>query len=199
MDKVWGIILAAGASTRMGKQKMLLPFAGKTIIEAVIETAIPTLESNILVVLGSHRNEIRTQICKLPVRMCENENYKEGMLSSVICGLKNIPHDAEGVMIFLGDQPHIPAIVVNEVTEVAKQNNKGIVIPTFDGKRGHPVFIDLKYRKEIERLNPNKGLRELMLNNGKDIMEIECDKQEILRDIDTPHDYEKEMNNIQLK
>ena len=194
MDKFWGVILAGGSSTRMGKQKMLLPFEGKTIIETVIEKVIPILKSNIFVVLGSHRDEIKRQICKLPVTVIVNENYKEGMLSSVICGIQEIPFNAKGVMIFLGDQPQIPVSAIYKVAETAEQSEKGIVIPTFNRKRGHPVFIDLKYRKEIKQLDPNKGLRELMLNNENDIMEEECGVEEILRDIDTPQDYEKEIN-----
>ncbi len=193
MNNVWAIILAAGASTRMKKQKMLLPFRGKTIIETVIVNIIPVFQKNILVVLGSHRYEISQQIHKLPVQICINDDYASGMLSSVICGIKAIPEDADAFMIFLGDQPQIPGVVSQELMRAWYESEKGIVIPVYQGKRGHPTLIETRYRKEIEKLDPGKGLRQLMIDNTNDIFEMECDRPEILRDIDTPGDYIKEM------
>jgi molybdenum cofactor cytidylyltransferase len=194
MDNVWAIVLAAGASTRMKKQKLLLPFNGKTIIETVIQNIMPVLGKNILVVLGSHREKISEQINKLPVKTCVNENFTEGMLSSVICGFRALPENAEAALVFLGDQPQIPAEVTRLVLENWKQSDKGIIIPVTRGKRGHPVLIETKYKTEIERLEPDKGLRQLMEIFKNDVMETECSKPEILRDIDTPEDYISEIN-----
>ena len=194
MDNVWAIVLAAGASTRMKKQKLLLPFNGKTIIETVIQNIMPVLGENILVVLGSHRDEIIEQISKLPVKTCVNENFPDGMLSSVICGFRALPENAGAALVFLGDQPQIPAEVTRLVLEKWQQSDKGIIIPVNNGKRGHPVLIETKYKTEIERLEPEKGLRQLMGKFKNDVMEVECSKPEILRDIDTPEDYISEIN-----
>lgn len=193
MDEIWGIVLAAGASTRMKKQKMLLPYNGKTIIETVIGNMVPVLKTNILVVIGSHRNEIKNKIINLPVTIAENENYMNGMLSSVICGFQNLPAQAKAAMLFLGDQPQIPTRAAIQVKDAWQHSDKGIVIPTFNGRRGHPVIIDTKYKTEIEQLDPEKGLRELMKKYKNDILEVECGIPEILRDIDTPQDYSKEI------
>lgn len=195
MDKkIWAIILAAGKSTRMKQQKMLLPFNGKTIIETVIQNIMQVLKKNIIVVLGSHYLEIKKQIEKLPVRTCMNENYEEGMLSSVVYGFRNLPADAEAALVFLGDQPQIPAEVTQLVLKAWRNSRKGIVIPVTSGRRGHPVLIETKYKSEIEKLDPEKGLRQLMEQFAGDVEEAECNLSEILRDIDTPEEYSKEIN-----
>ena len=194
MSDIWAIVLAAGASSRMKKQKLLLPFNGITIIEKVIQNIIPVLDRNILVVLGSHRYEISRQISNLPVRICINDNYSEGMLSSVISGFRSLPEQAQAAMVFLGDQPQIPSDVIRMIIDAWLDSGKGIVIPVFKGKRGHPALIETKYKQEIEQLDPEKGLRELMTDYKWDICEVECDYDEITRDIDTPEDYENEIN-----
>jgi molybdenum cofactor cytidylyltransferase len=196
MDKVWAIVLAAGASTRMKKQKLLLPFNGKTIIETVIQNILADLGNNILVVLGSHHLEIKNQIGKLPVKTCMNQNYAEGMLSSVICGFRALPAEANAALVFLGDQPQIPGEVTRLVIKAWQNSEKGIVIPVTNGRRGHPVLIETKYKSEIEKLDPEKGLRQLMEKFAEDVEETECNLPEILRDIDTPEEYSREINLI---
>jgi molybdenum cofactor cytidylyltransferase len=199
INNIWAIVLAAGESKRMKKQKLLLPFKGKTMIESVIENIAPVLNDKILVVLGSHRYEIRQQIHKLPVVFCVNKNYKEGMLSSVISGFRALPGNAEAAIVFLGDQPQIPTGVIKKVVDSWLDTDNGIIIPVFNGKRGHPVMISMKYREDIENLDPKNGLRQLMDKKKKDIVEVECGRPEILRDIDTPEDYNKETGNTLLK
>ncbi|MFW5831960.1 MAG: nucleotidyltransferase family protein, partial [Prolixibacteraceae bacterium] len=173
MDDVWAIVLAAGSSTRMKKQKLLLPFNGKSMIEAVIQNIQPVLNNNIVVVLGSHRNEIKKEIGNLPVGFCINDNYKEGMLSSVICGFRSVPRNAGAALVFLGDQPHIPPGVTQQVIKAWKDARGEIIIPKFNGKRGHPVLIEMKFKTEIEKLDPGKGLRELMVKFSHNICEVE--------------------------
>lgn len=193
MDKIWAIVLAAGKSTRMKQQKLLMPFNGQTIIETIIQKIFPVLESNIIVVLGSHCNEIRQKINKLQVKSCFNKDFENGMLSSVIYGFDALPEDAEAAMVFLGDQPQISTDVIQKVARAWKQSDKGIIIPTFNGRRGHPVLIGIKYKSKIRELDPSKGLRQLMVENPDDISEVELGQSEILRDIDTPEDYEFEI------
>jgi molybdenum cofactor cytidylyltransferase len=194
MNKIWGIILAAGSSTRMKKQKLLLPFKGKTIIETVIDNIIPALHKNIVVVLGANRNEISKEISNFQVKLVENQNHLSGMLSSVICGVNSVPESSKAVLVYLGDQPQIETNVTFKVIDAYTKSGKGIVIPVFKGKRGHPVLVDMKYRSEIKQLDPEKGLRQLMEKFSADVHETECGRPEILRDIDTPQDYYFETN-----
>jgi molybdenum cofactor cytidylyltransferase len=197
MKEIWAIILAAGASTRMKQQKLLLPFNGKTIIETVVENVARSVSSNILVVLGSHREQIQEQLVNSAVKIGVNENYLDGMLSSAICGFRALPGEAKAALIFLADQPQIPAQVTDLVIKAWIESGKGIVIPTFNGRRGHPVLIETRYKADIERLDPEKGLRVLSEKFKNDMFEMECSIPEILRDIDTPEDYENEINKNQ--
>lgn len=197
MKEIWAIILAAGASTRMKQQKLLLPYNGKTIIETVVENVARSVNSNIMIVLGSHRKQIQEQIVNCPAKFCVNENYMNGMLSSAICGFRALPGETKAALIFLGDQPQIPPQVTDLVIKAWIQSGKGIVMPTFNGRRGHPVLIETRYKAEIEQLDPEKGLRTLSEKFIDDVYEVECIIPEILRDIDTPEEYQFEISKNQ--
>jgi molybdenum cofactor cytidylyltransferase len=119
-----------------------------------------------------------------------NEGYVSGMLSSVQAGFRALSEDAEAAVIMLGDQPFLPARVVDAVVAAYREGGKGIVIPVFRGRRGHPVLVDMKYRDEVLALDPSDGLRRLMRVHPADIREVEVDDQNILRDLDTPEDYQ---------
>lgn len=188
---VCAIVLAAGASTRMKTQKMLLTFKGKTIVETVVDNALKVTDK-VLVVLGSHKNEISEKLIGRNISLVTNENYLQGMLSSVICGYRALPENVEAALLFLGDQPQVPCQAAEMVVGNWEKSEKGIVIPTFNGKRGHPVLIETCYKNEIENLDTEKGLRQLMEIRKNDILEVDCPFPEILRDIDTPEEYEKE-------
>lgn len=189
------IVLAAGASTRMKTQKMLLPFKGETIIETVIDNAL-NVTDNVVVVLGSHKEQVAEKLAGRNILIAENENYLKGMLSSVICGFNTIPDKTKAALLFLGDQPHIPSAAAELVVSEWEKSGKGIVIPTFNGKRGHPVLIETRFRNEIENLDPEKGLRQLMEFRKNDILEVDCPYPGILRDIDTPKEYDDEIKII---
>jgi len=195
MDEIWAIILAAGMSVRMGQQKLLLPWQNTTIIESVIQQ-IPDDIPNRLVILGSHNEEIKKQIRNLQVKTDINKNYKEGMLSSVICGFNLLPKSAKAAMVFLGDQPGISPDVIHRVKEAWRKSKKPIVIPTFNGRRGHPVLIETKFTDEINQLDGNIGLKQLMNNHASEIYEVPCDDSEILYDIDTPSDYKNALKRM---
>ncbi len=194
MNEIWAIILAAGASTRMKRQKLLLPYNEKTIIETVVENVATVIGSNIMVVLGSHSEEIKSSILKQKVHFCVNENYLNGMLSSAICGFRALPRETKAALVFLGDQPQIPPRATDLVIEAWMKSKKGIVMPTFNGRRGHPVLIETHYKSEIEKLDPELGLKTLSVKYKDDVFEVECEIPEILRDIDTPKEYQFEIN-----
>jgi molybdenum cofactor cytidylyltransferase len=193
-SQLWAIILAGGESKRMKTPKMLLPFRGKTIIENVINIVTESEVDRTMVVLGSSADIISRIITGAPVYHCYNDKYKEGMLSSVKCGFRNLPADLQGVLVFQGDQPLIPPETVNKVIEAWRKSGKGIVIPVTSGKRGHPLLVDRKYRDEIEKLDNEKGLRSLAEKFQSDVLEVEVDSPEILIDIDTQQDYINAIN-----
>ncbi|HAQ18821.1 MAG TPA: hypothetical protein DCR40_06225 [Prolixibacteraceae bacterium] len=196
MNDVWAIVLAAGLSTRMGTQKLLLPFGEKTIVERVVENILNSGITRILVVLGSDHLEIEEVLKSWPVKTIRNENFQDGMHTSVISGMKVLPSNAKAVLIFLGDQPFISGNVIQNVVEAWKNSGKGIVIPLFQGRRGHPPLYDMKLRHELSTLNPEIGLRSVAQKFPEDIFEVETFCAEIVRDIDTKIDYINELNKI---
>jgi molybdenum cofactor cytidylyltransferase len=194
MGGFWAIILAAGESKRMGFPKMLLQFNGMSMLENVILNVTGSVVDNTLVVLGAERKALTDLVSKTSVKYCFNDNYKEGMLSSVKCGFRNLPSDTEAVLIFQGDQPFISPRVINRVIEGYRSSGKGIVIPVYKDKRGHPLLIDRKYRNEIEMLDDREGLRSLSHKFQDDVYEVDTDDPGILRDFDTYEEYEQEIN-----
>jgi molybdenum cofactor cytidylyltransferase len=191
MLKNRAIILAAGSSRRMGSQKMLLPFGDSTILETVIQNVLSSSVDSVLVVLGANQDEIHDVIRPLPVDVCFNTEHLSGMLSSVVCGFNALPDDTGTALVFLGDQPGILPSVTDSVIEAYNESLHGIVIPVSNHRRGHPLLVDFKYKREIARLDLEKGLRALMHHFPEDVLEVELDEPGILLDIDTPEDYSK--------
>jgi molybdenum cofactor cytidylyltransferase len=190
---IWAVILAAGESRRMGTQKLLLPFGEATVIEAVVRTALASRVDRALAVLGSDRDAVRLKLAPYGVEFAINEDFAKGMLSSIQAGFKALPADAEAAVVMLGDQPFLPAKVVDAIVEAYSESRKGIIVPAFRGRRGHPVLIDLKYRDEVLALDPAEGLRRLMHAHPEAIFEAEVEDANILRDLDVPEDYANEL------
>jgi molybdenum cofactor cytidylyltransferase len=198
MQDNWAIILAAGSSSRMGSQKLLLPYNNSTMIETVIDNVLRSSINKVMVVLGSDIDEITRTIGKRPVEICINHEPEKGMLSSVMCGFKSIPEDANAALVYLGDQPNISPAITNMILQAYNEDLHGIVIPVHNHRRGHPLLVDLKYRREIYKLDLEKGLRSLIHLFPDDVLEVEVDEPGILIDIDTRQDYSNatKQNNI---
>lgn len=183
------LILAAGESRRMGQPKMLLPYAGATIIETVAGTALSSPAEQVVVVLGALEDKIRNAIAHLPVAIAVNRDFHLGMLSSIQCGIRMLMPEPGAVLLMLGDQPTVPVAAIESVIAAWRASDKSIVLPTFGGRRGHPLLIDLRYRDEILRLDPSAGMRALLTSYAGDVLEVPVDTSAILMDIDTPEDY----------
>lgn len=189
MNDIWTIILAAGESSRMKMPKMLLPYGHQTIIETVIANALASEADRTVLVLGCWKDDILKMIRSSRVSYCYNDNYKQGMLSSIKCGLSFIPSRFRAALILLGDQPMIGPELINKIISAFNTSGKGIIIPIFGKKHGHPIIIHSKYLDEIESINESGSLRDLIKNHPEDVHEIETDTDAILKDIDTYNDY----------
>ena len=186
-----GIILSAGESKRMGKPKQLLPWGKSVILQQVIDNASNSHLGMILLVLGSHADEIACKIkISSKIRIVINRDFKEGMSSSVKCGVKNSPEAAEAFMLLLGDQPSIDPDIINKLIDCYQTNKHGIIIPVYDGRRGHPVVFDVKYKQELLVIGDG-GAKVVVDKHTHDILEVTVDSPEVLTDIDTPQDYQK--------
>ena len=188
------IVLAAGLSTRMGALKQLLPLGecGKTVIEVVVERLLSCVDE-VVVVLGHRAGHISSRLSGSGARCVVNDDYEDGMISSVRCGIRSAA-PVMGYLICLGDQPAVDARVAATVVEEARSNKSGIIIPTYDGKRGHPVFIHRKYADEILNLDRDEGLNAVTRGHPEDTMEVPVSDSGVLEDMDTPEDYDRTLS-----
>lgn len=186
---IWAVVLAAGESRRMGTQKLLLPFGESTIVENVVRAALDSSLQGIVVVLGADEGQVREKLSLYPVTFAVNENYAQGMLSSVQAGFEALPEKATAAVVMLGDQPFVTAETVDELIARHRETRKGIVLPVHGGRRGHPVLIATKYKSDILGLSPEGTLRQVVHACAADVLEVAVDDPNVLRDIDTPDDY----------
>ncbi len=191
-EHIAAVILAAGASRRMGEPKMLLPFGNETIIRTVIRHALNANSDCVRVVLGADAEAIRTHIADLEVEPVMNREFNRGMLSSVQEGIRSLPKDTTAVMILLGDQPMITSGTMQRLIDQYRNSEKDIVIATAGGKRGHPIIFNAAYIPELLSYGATQTLRDLPGNHPGKVGELETEQPEILRDIDTPADYKNE-------
>lgn len=194
MENIWAIILAAGESKRMGTSKMLLPVNGSTMLGCSINNILSSGINDVMVVVSPESEKIISEIEKFSVNFCINARFREGMLSSVICGLDNLPAEHGSLLIHPGDQPLVRPETIRRLLETKDKSRFGIIVPFCCGKRGHPVIIDEKYSDYIRQLDTGKGLRSLLFKYPEDVIEVETDDSGVLKDFNTYDQYIREIN-----
>ena len=186
-----GILLSAGESRRMGTPKQLLPWGKTTVLQRVIDSASASRLERVLLILGYRADEMANRITvSSKTSILVNRNFRDGMSSSVRCGIQNAPSDAEAFMLLLGDQPLVDAHTIDRLIDSYRMVGQGIVIPVYGGRRGHPVIFDSRYRTELLSIS-DQGAREVVNRHAGDIFEVRMDSPNILADMDTPQDYQE--------
>ena len=188
MHDVAAVILAAGRSQRMGAFKPLLPFGKQTVIESCIEYLRKGGAETIVVVLGHRAEEVQAHIKHLNVVCALNPDADSEMNASIAAGARELPANAKATLIALADHPAVPPSVVSTIIETW-ENGAPLVIPTWQNRGGHPVLIDLRYRHELQNLDPNRGLRGLFEAHSADVKRIAVESPYVARDMDTWDDY----------
>jgi molybdenum cofactor cytidylyltransferase len=190
---ICAIVLAAGLSSRMGVQKLLLPFGGKTVISHIVDQLLASTVDEVHVVVGHQAERISLELSGRAVSIVKNPNYKSGMLSSVRCGLRNLPEKCRDVMVVLGDQPSITTELIDQMLKSFATTEKNILVPLYKGKRGHPILFSSIYRDEILTQYGEVGLRGLLHGHSDDIFELAVSTASVLCDMDCPEDYRREL------
>jgi molybdenum cofactor cytidylyltransferase len=185
------LLLGAGRGERMGGVKQLLSLGGQRMIEAALHNLQGSRCDEIIVVLGFAAAEVRPFVeGKERVTVVINPRFAEGMSTSIHEGLRAMNTRAAGILIALADQPCIPPEVINALIEGFAAGAKGIVLPVYQGKRGHPVILDRKrYEAELLDLQGDVGGREIVRKHPEDILEVAVAFKGVLMDIDEPEDY----------
>jgi molybdenum cofactor cytidylyltransferase len=185
------VVLSAGQSSRMGRPKALLPIEGQRFIERIVRVIGQSKIARTIVVLGHHAAQLRGQIEHLPVEVVINPNYQSGQLSSLQAAIRYIKNDdrCDGVLVHLVDHPFIDAALVDALIEGFHQKRGLIVVPSYRGKRGHPVIFSRDLFEELLNAPPDQGAKAVVNAHRRETLEIEWQDEGITLDIDTPELY----------
>ncbi len=187
-ERIVAILLAAGRSRRMGAFKPLLPFGPRTMIEACLENLHEAGVRKAVVVVGHRAAEVRAKLKDWPVSFAYNPDPSSAMSASIACGVAMI-READAVMVALADQPAIPASVVRALLDEWARSRAKLLVPEWQGRRGHPVLVDFSLREELLRLDEDRGLRALLDRRQEELRSIPVESPYVVRDVDTWEEY----------
>lgn len=188
--RVAALILAAGAGTRMGGPKALLEYEGQLLVERAVEAAFQGGCTDVLVVLGASADEVRRHADVGRARIVVNEDWAEGMGSSLRSGLRALEPSRriDAALILLVDQPHVGARAVNRVLD-AWRGGARLASASYDGRRGHPVLFGHEHWADAARsAKGDAGARAFLAEHAAEIVLAPCDAVADPRDLDTPAD-----------
>jgi molybdenum cofactor cytidylyltransferase len=189
MRLIAAILLAAGRSRRMGAFKPLLPFGDRTVVEACIAHLQEGGAQPIIVVVGHRAAEMQARLAHLPVSIALNTETESEMGVSIARGAEQLPREAEAVFIALVDQPAIQPETIRHLIDERERTGALLLVPEHGGRGGHPVLVDLKFRDELLRLDPQRGLRALFDEHRDEVLRVPVASPYIARDMDTWDDY----------
>jgi molybdenum cofactor cytidylyltransferase len=143
---------------------------------------------SIVVVLGHRAVDVRALLAHLPLRFVLNPDANSEMTASITAGLAEIPSPTGATLITPADLPAVPPTVISSLID-AWRNGAKLIIPTWQGRGGHPVLVDLDFRNELQNLDPNLGLKGLFAAHQAAVKRLPVDSPFIARDLDTWDDY----------
>lgn len=192
-EKVVGLLLAAGASTRMGRPKQLLPARGLNLLDIVLREALNSALDPIILVLGFQAQQIKeglkTDLHHPKLKITENRDYRDGISSSIITGLSEVEDVYDHVMIILADMPLITSNLINLLIHHYLTSRLPLGAIAIKKRRSHPVIIGRPFYDELHRLEGDMGARDLFLKYPDQVCLVEPEEDYEDMDIDTLEDY----------
>ncbi|MBI3000762.1 MAG: nucleotidyltransferase family protein [Deltaproteobacteria bacterium] len=190
------VVLSAGESRRMGSPKALLPIGGETFIERIVASLGRSKVGKIIVVLGHNAEGIRSQVAHLPVTWVVNKDYAKGQLSSLIAAVRSLQESAgapqvDGILVHLVDHPFLDSRLVDEMIDRFYESKKLIVLPRYQGRRGHPVIFSTALFAELLGTPLEEGAKAVVRAHRNETLEIETGAEGVTVDIDTEDEYRK--------
>lgn len=191
-SQIVAIILAAGESSRLYREgirtpKPMLPIGRGTFLTQALNNCKGICDT--IVVLGYRASDLKIYCRKIRTKFCVNENYRRGQTSSLKCGIKHLPPDAAGFLIYPVDYPLVKKSTVKALVEAFARNKKRIVSPHCMGRGGHPVVVPASLREEFLALGDDQPARDVIYKNKERVLRVEVDDPGISRDVDTIDDY----------
>ena len=186
-SRVAAIILAAGASARMGTPKLLLTHRDVPLLRLAVDAAIRGGCDDVVVVLGADRERYLPVLKGTPARPVHNPDFAQGMSTSIRTGIEAVPDDAGAAVIMLADQPFVDEAVIRRLIETYRTSGQKIVASTYEGVRGVPVVFDRALFLELLVLEGDQGAKQVMATYPTHVATVELPADRA-RDIDTPED-----------
>jgi molybdenum cofactor cytidylyltransferase len=186
------VVLAAGASRRMGKDnKLVAVIDGKPMVAHAVDAAIMAGLSPIVVVTGHEADAVKAALGDRDVAFVHNPGYAEGLSSSLKTGIRALPKDLGGAIVCLGDMPRITSRHLKKlVAAYDPEEGRKIIVPTQRGKRGNPILWSSEFFAEMRSLAGDVGAKHLIGEHGEAVCEVALDDEAIFADIDTPGELE---------
>jgi molybdenum cofactor cytidylyltransferase len=176
----------------MGRSKALLPVGDETLIHRVVRNLVEAGIESITVVTGHEPKQVTEALSDLDVTFTHNSNYDAGgMLSSIQTGIRALSDDADSALIVLGDQPLVEPDTIRRILEVFKSQRSPLVVPSYQGKRGHPVLLTRSIAAEALALGPADTLKTLVRRYEETLLELPVNDPYTTTDVDTPEDYRR--------
>ena len=181
------VILSAGASSRMGRPKALLPYREGTFLEHLIEVTRHEQIGVTRVVLGAGGEEIQTAAKLDPAMVAFNPDWENGQLSSIQAGLRSIQGIVtDGIVLCPVDHPLVSARLVSDLIDKFYESKKAIVLPTFNARRGHPVIFARSLYPELLNAPAEKGARAVVWAHAADVLEVPTEEEGVVLNLNDP-------------
>lgn len=187
--KLGAVVPSAGRSRRMGREKVLLPFAGSTILGTVLARLAEAGVARTVVVLRSDLEEAHRIARSAGAEVVNNPDPDDEMLASIRLGLEALGADVDAFFLWPADHP---AVSVSTLRELARRASRDLaVIPLYSGRRGHPAIVGADLVPDIGRIPSNSGLRQLWRDRSDRVRELEVGDPGVLENLDDPETYER--------
>ncbi|MGA8012354.1 MAG: nucleotidyltransferase family protein [Candidatus Acidiferrales bacterium] len=186
------IILAGGESRRMGVPKALLPYRGKTFVEHLLEVTRHPRVGVTRIVVGAHANEIREKLSAHAVEIVVNADWAKGQLSSIQAGIRSLPDGGnDGMILAPVDHPIVSAPLVAQLIEQFDSSGKAIVLPTYKGRRGHPLIFRASIYPELLATSAEVGARQVVWAHADDVLEVPTEEEGVILNLNDPEALER--------
>ncbi len=175
----------------MGSPKALLKIGRETFIQHIMDVLHSARIVDVVVVLGSQAEEIKKSMDWFDGKIVLNERWQEGQLSSIVAGLDALDsHDVPAAIICPVDHPLISQSLVVDLLQAFWKSRKRIVVPTYQGRRGHPVIFDRTLFDAVRTAAPEAGARTVIHAHPGDVIEVPTEEKGVVTNVDTQEDYE---------
>jgi molybdenum cofactor cytidylyltransferase len=186
-----GILLAAGTSSRMGRNKLLFELEGESLVRRMARRALEGGVDPLIVVLGHEAERTGRELEGLPYRTVLNPDYEQGITSSLQAGVAAVPAEAEAAVVMLSDMPHVTAEMIAGLIAGYREGEAPLVISDYEGVHAPPMLYDRALFAELQAMAEGSGCGRQVVKRHRHEAEVLAWPASALADVDVPEDYEK--------